>query len=113
MPSTSPVLHLNKLSHPYTPNLKGHPLAQRTTSIASPVGLHARPASILANAATSSGHDVTLTAKGRTVDADSLLSVLSLAIAHGDEVIVNVEGSDDERVADEIAALLASDLDKV
>lgn len=86
-------------------------MAQRTTSIASKVGLHARPASILADAVTSSGHDVTLTAKGRTVDADSLLSVLSLAIAHGDEVIVTVEGADEERVADQIAALLASDLD--
>jgi phosphotransferase system HPr (HPr) family protein len=52
-------------------------------------------------------------AKGRTVDADSLLSVLSLGIAHGDEVVITVEGSDDERVADEITALLASDLDKV
>lgn len=88
-------------------------MARRTTSIASSVGLHARPASILVNAATNSGHDVTLTAKGRTVDAGSLLSVLSLAVVHGDEVIINVEGSDDERVADEIAALLASDLDKV
>lgn len=88
-------------------------MARRTTSIASKVGLHARPASILANAATSSGHDVTLTANGRTVDADSLLSVLSLGIAHGDEVVIGVEGADDERVADEIAALLASDLDSV
>lgn len=88
-------------------------MAQRTTSIASKVGLHARPASILANAATSSGHDVILTAKGRTVDADSLLSVLSLGIEHGDEVVIGVEGTDDERVADEIAALLASDLDSV
>ncbi|MEV7135889.1 HPr family phosphocarrier protein [Arthrobacter sp. NPDC093128] len=88
-------------------------MAQRTTSIASKVGLHARPASLLANTATSSGHDVTLTAKGRTVDADSLLSVLSLGIGHGDEVVIGVEGTDDERVADEIAALLASDLDSV
>lgn len=88
-------------------------MAQRTTTIASTVGLHARPASILATAATDSGHEVTLTAKGRTVDADSLLSVLSLGIGHGDEVILTVEGSDDERVADEIAALLSLDLDSV
>lgn len=87
-------------------------MAQRTTSIASAVGLHARPASILANAASESGHDVTLTAKGRTVDAESLLSVLSLGIVHGDEVVVTVEGTEDERVVDEITALLASDLDK-
>jgi phosphocarrier protein HPr len=88
-------------------------MAQRTTTIASTVGLHARPASLLAKAAMDSGHDVTLTAKGRTVDADSLLSVLSLSIAHGDEVVISVDGADDERVADEIAELLASDLDAV
>jgi phosphocarrier protein HPr len=86
-------------------------MAQRTTSIASAVGLHARPAALLAKANTASGHDVTLTAKGRTVDADSLLSVLGLAVGHGDEVVIDVEGADDERVADEIAALLSSDLD--
>ncbi|ACL39044.1 phosphocarrier, HPr family [Pseudarthrobacter chlorophenolicus A6] len=86
-------------------------MAQRITSIASAVGLHARPASILANAASESGHDVTLTAKGRTVDAESLLSVLSLGIVHGDEVVITVEGAEDERVADEITALLATDLD--
>lgn len=88
-------------------------MAQRTTTIASTVGLHARPASLLAKAAMDSGHDVTLTAKGRTVDADSLLSVLGLSIAHGDEVVISVDGADDERVADEIAELLASDLDAV
>lgn len=88
-------------------------MAQRTTSVAPKVGLHARPASLLANAATSSGHDVALTAKGRTVDADSLLSVLSLGIADGHEVVIGVEGADDDRVADEIDALLASDLESV
>ncbi|HEV7948973.1 MAG TPA: HPr family phosphocarrier protein [Glaciihabitans sp.] len=86
-------------------------MAQRTTTIASTVGLHARPAALLAKAAAGSGHTVSLTANGRTVDAKSLLSVLSLSVGHGDEVVIDVDGAEDERVADEIEALLASDLD--
>ncbi|MCU1404281.1 MAG: phosphocarrier, HPr family [Glaciihabitans sp.] len=86
-------------------------MAQRTTTIASAVGLHARPAALLAKAAASSGHTVTITTNGRTVDAKSLLSVLSLAVTHGSEVVIDVQGDDSERVADEIQALLATDLD--
>lgn len=86
-------------------------MAQRTITIAAAVGLHARPASILAKAATASGHTVTITVHGKTADAKSLLSVLGLAASHGDEVIIDVTGAEDERVADEIANLLSTDLD--
>ncbi|GAB2451668.1 phosphotransferase system HPr (HPr) family protein [Conyzicola lurida] len=86
-------------------------MAQRTTSIASAVGLHARPAALFSQAAAKSGHAVSLTTKGKTVDARSILSILSLAVAHGDEVTIDVEGDDAERVADELLELLASDLD--
>jgi phosphotransferase system HPr (HPr) family protein len=86
-------------------------MAQRTTSIASAVGLHARPAALFSQAAAKSGHTVSLTTKGKTIDARSILSILSLAVAHGDEVTIDVEGDDAERVADELLELLASDLD--
>jgi len=86
-------------------------MASRTTTITSRVGLHARPAALLAQAATASGHAVSITVKGRSADAKSLLSVLGLAAAHGDEVVVEVTGPDDERVAGEIAALLETDHD--
>jgi phosphocarrier protein HPr len=86
-------------------------MAQRTTIIASAAGLHARPASILAKAAGASRHSVMVTVKGRTADARSLLSVLGLAASQGDEVVIDVDGPDDDRVADDIADLLASDLD--
>lgn len=86
-------------------------MAQRTVSVASSVGLHARPASLLTQAAAASGHSVKLTVRGKTVDAKSLLSILGLAVSHGDEVVVDVDGADDERIADEIAALLATDHD--
>ncbi|SKC35744.1 HPr family phosphocarrier protein [Okibacterium fritillariae] len=86
-------------------------MAQRTTTVASSVGLHARPAAVLAKAVAKTGHEVTLTAKGKTIDPKSLLSVIALSIGHGDEVTLDVTGDDAERVADELQALLESDLD--
>jgi phosphotransferase system HPr (HPr) family protein len=86
-------------------------MAQRTTTIASAVGLHARPAALFSQAAAKSGHTVSLTTGGKTVDARSILSLLSLAIAHGAEVTIDVEGAEAERVADELETLLSSDLD--
>jgi len=87
-------------------------MAQRTTTIASAVGLHARPAAVFSKAvAAASGHTVSLTAKGKTIDARSILSILSLSIGHGDEVTIDVDGAHAERVADELQAVLATDLD--
>lgn len=86
-------------------------MAQRTTTIASSVGLHARPAAIFSKAAAASGHAVSITVGGKKADARSILSVMSLAAGHGAEVVLDVDGAEDERVADELQALLESDLD--
>ncbi len=83
-------------------------MATRDVSIASAVGLHARPAALFVQAVEASGAEVTITKEGRTVDADSILAVMTLGAAHGD--VVTLE-ADDESVLESLAALLATDLD--
>ena len=83
-------------------------MATRDVSIASAVGLHARPAALFVQAVEASGAEVTITKEGRTVDADSILGVMTLGAAHGD--VVTLE-ADDESVLESLAALLATDLD--
>ena len=86
--------------------------AQRTVTIGSRVGLHARPASTFVLAASATGHNVMITkSSGDSADAASILSVLALAVGHGEEIVLDVEGDNAEAVADELASLLASDLD--
>lgn len=76
------------------------------------MGLHARPASIFVQAASATGHDVTVTkSNGDNADAASILSVLALAVGNGEEIVLEVDGDNAEAVADELAALLLSDLD--
>ncbi|HRN28884.1 MAG TPA: HPr family phosphocarrier protein [Terrimesophilobacter sp.] len=86
--------------------------ATRTVQFGSAVGLHARPAATLSTAAANSGHSVTFTGPaGAAADAASVLMLLAMGLSHGDELTITVEGEDAERVADEIAALAASELD--
>ncbi|NIJ03646.1 HPr family phosphocarrier protein [Frigoribacterium faeni] len=87
-------------------------MPERTVTIASSVGLHARPASLFSQAAGKSGAKVTLTSPaGKSVNAASILGVLSLGIGHGDEVVLATEGDNADAALDELATLLETDLD--
>jgi phosphotransferase system HPr (HPr) family protein len=83
-------------------------MATRDVTIASAVGLHARPAALFVQAVEASGAEVTLTKGEKTVDADSILAVMTLGAGHGDTVTLT---SNDEAVLDSLATLLATDLD--
>jgi phosphocarrier protein len=88
-------------------------MATKTVTVASSVGLHARPASLFAQAAAKVGVPVTLTsAAGKSVNAASILGVLSLGIGHGEEVTLSAEGDGAEAALDSLAEVLNTDLDK-
>ena len=87
-------------------------MSERTVVVASSVGLHARPASLFSQAAAKTGVVVTLTsAAGKSVNAASILGVLSLGIGHGDEVTLSSDADGADAALDALAALLATDLD--
>jgi phosphotransferase system HPr (HPr) family protein len=84
----------------------------RTVAVASAVGLHARPAALLASAVNDSGLDVTVALDGGDpVDAGSILEVMTLGAQHGDVVTLAAEGADADSVLDSLVALLSRDLD--
>ena len=88
-------------------------MAERTVTVASSVGLHARPASLFAQAAAKAGVPVRLTSTaGKSVNAASILGVLSLGIGHGEEVTLSAEGDGADAALDSLAELLGTDLDK-
>lgn len=85
---------------------------QRTVAVGSRSGLHARPASLFVQAATRQPVKVTIARDGREpVDARSMLSVLALAAQHGDRVVLSAMGDGAQGAVEELAALLARDLD--
>jgi phosphocarrier protein len=85
---------------------------QRRATIGSSVGLHARPAATFARAAAESGVPVTIAAGDRgPVSAASMLSVMTLGVEFGQEVVLAAEGPGAEEALDALAVLLESDLD--
>ncbi len=86
----------------------------RTVVVASRVGLHARPAAVFARAAAESGLPITLTAPSVTsVNAASILAVLSLGVDHGQEVTVSAEGEGADDAVDRLVAILSADDDQL
>jgi phosphocarrier protein HPr len=84
-------------------------MPSQTVTVGSSVGLHARPAALIAQAATETGVPVTIgTNGGQVVDAGSALLIMTLGAKCGDQVVVS---SDDEAAVQKVAALVAQDLD--
>ncbi len=86
-------------------------MAERTLTVASAHGLHARPAALFVKAVTDSGCAVELQKGERKINAASILGVVSLGIEHGDEVVLRVDGDNADTVLDSLAAFLEKDHD--
>ncbi|GGS19129.1 MULTISPECIES: HPr family phosphocarrier protein [Streptomyces] len=85
---------------------------QQTVVIGSRSGLHARPASLFVKAAARQPVKVTIAREGRDpVDARSMLAVLALAAPYGEAVVLSAEGDGGQAAVEELAELLARDLD--
>ena len=87
-------------------------MISRTVAVASSVGLHARPAALLAEAVDDSGIDITLSFDGEEADAASLLEIMTLGVKHGDEVTLSTDDDSAGEVLDSLVARLSRDLDK-
>jgi len=87
-------------------------MARRTVTIASSVGLHARPAALFVQAASETGLDVEIGRPGEeAVDATSILGVMALGASHGEQVELTADGDGAEEALDSLVALLSRDLD--
>lgn len=90
-------------------------MPERTATIASRSGLHARPAALFAEAAGNAGIDVTISMQGEpadeALDAASILSLMTLGAAKGDVVVLRADGDGADQALDALVTLLETDLD--
>ena len=90
-------------------------MAERTATIGSRVGLHARPAAIFAEAAGNTGIEVTIAKEGdpadEAMDASSILSLMSLGAEHGQKVTLRAEGPGADEALDHLVTILETDHD--
>ena len=83
---------------------------ERTVRVGSKSGLHARPAAVFVQSVKGFPGKVTLAKNEKTVNAKSILSVISLGAAQGDEVTLSVNGENAEAVIEQLVSLLERDL---
>lgn len=68
------------------------------------IGIHARPAGMLAKEAKKYESKIVVRKKGKSAEATKLMALMSLAVKHGEEVTVEVEGVDEKTAYKEIRA---------
>ena len=83
----------------------------REVVVGSRVGLHARPAALVAQAAAAQPVVVRIAKDGDPVDARSLLSLIALGAKHGDTVTLHAEGDGADSAVGALVALITQDLD--
>ncbi len=87
-------------------------MPERTVTVGSKVGLHARPAALFVQTASRLPVAVTIAKPGTDpVDASSILSVIGLDAHGGDEVVLSAVGDGADSALDELAELVARDRD--
>lgn len=81
-----------------------------TYVITDEIGIHARPAGLLAKAAREYASVITLESNGRSSDVRKLMGVMSMGIKQGTEVAVKIEGPDEEKACADMEAFFKENL---
>ncbi len=87
-------------------------MPEKTVTVGSRVGLHARPASLFVQAAARQSVKVKIAKPGGDpVDARSILLVLGLDARGGEEIVLSAEGDGAEQALEDLATVVATDHD--
>lgn len=69
------------------------------------MGVHARPAGMIANAAARFESDVKIVKDSVEINAKSIMGILTLGLHQGSEIILICEGADEGKAVEEIGKL--------
>ena len=87
-------------------------MIERNFRINNKLGLHARPAALLAQTAAKCDSKVSIIKDGQEVDGDSILGIMMLAAEFGSEIIVIINGKDEKETIKKIEELFARKFDE-
>ncbi|NOX35833.1 MAG: HPr family phosphocarrier protein [Deltaproteobacteria bacterium] len=82
--------------------MKNSGIIVRRTSVRNELGMHARPASKIAQIAETAQFDVWLCANSIKVDATSIIDILTLGAVKGTRIVIEIESPEDIEVLDRI-----------
>jgi len=87
-------------------------MLEREFVVGNRLGLHARATAKLVQVLSAFRSSATLSARGREVNAKSIMGVMLLAAGTGSTVLLRVDGEDEAQALDAVAALFARRFDE-
>ena len=87
-------------------------MVEKRVTVTNRLGIHARPATLLVQAASRFGSDIFLS-KGDVsrINGKSIMGVMMLAAEQGAEILIEAEGDDAQEAVDSVAELLGGDFE--
>lgn len=79
-------------------------------TVTDPVGIHARPAGLLAKEAKNYPDTITITKGDKSAGASKLMALMGLGVKQGDVVTVSVEGDSEETTCEAIKKFFEANL---
>ncbi|WP_404334415.1 phosphocarrier protein HPr [Planococcus rifietoensis] len=84
-------------------------MIEKTYTIISDEGLHARPASKLVGAVSPFSADVKMLYKEREVNLKSIMGVMSLGVSKGHTIKITADGNDEESLMAKVEELIVAE----
>ena len=84
-------------------------MISKNITISIPSGLEARPVALLVQVASRFESKITLESGDKTVNAKSIMGMMTLGLAAGENVTVNADGADEETAIAEIEKYLSAE----
>lgn len=74
------------------------------------IGIHARPAGLLAKEAKAFASKITIEANEKSADVTKLMAVMQLGVKKGTEVVITAEGEDEDAAIVKMEAFMRENL---
>ncbi len=74
------------------------------------LGIHARPAGMLAKEAKNYKSTITITKEGKSAEVTRLLALMSLGVKRGQTIVISVEGEDEDTAFEGVKAFFEENL---
>ncbi len=81
-------------------------MAKLKVKVTDPIGLHARPAAFIINAAAEFVSDVTIRADGKEANAKSIINVMALAVKTNTDIEIEAVGEDADEAIEKIKKVM-------
>ena len=85
---------------------------EQKVTLSNEIGLHARPASIFIRQAVKFPCDITVVKAGRSYNAKSIMSVLSMSASNGEELTIKASGEKEEDAVNSLVDVIENKINQ-